>query len=373
MKDKEEIEQRYIVPTIAMISAGKSKFLNVIYNIDYLQCTTGIGTKFVNLLRYNPKIKEPRFYHLKLEKKEEIYIFYKDLTKEEYEGGDKIKEEIENINSQLRAEPQINYEDLFYMTEINQSQFIKDEKYLLTHDLCDIPGLSESQKNNKEEKEEKNKIIEEKEEKNKIIEEKEEKNKIIEVKGEKEETDKEFKKIIEKESKNYRLFSIINEEKEEKEENEEKDKKEKENKVIEDDIYKKLDKNEKNTYLTEIFKIIKNRINGGIIILNQQNYFMEENFKIIAKLHKVLGKEITDFLVILNKIDLSINPKVDIENCKGMLIQNFQKFQAFNLNLNTFIPLSLNQVQNELLMSTSFKYPKREIIEFFELFYILLF
>ena len=34
------------------------------------------------------------------------------------------------------------------MTEINDEPFIKDKKYLLTHDLCDVPGLSEYQANN---------------------------------------------------------------------------------------------------------------------------------------------------------------------------------------------------------------------------------
>ena len=39
----------------------------------------------------------------------------------------------------------MNYEDIFYMTELNEVEFIKDKEYLLTHDLCDIPGLSEYQ------------------------------------------------------------------------------------------------------------------------------------------------------------------------------------------------------------------------------------
>ena len=160
MEEKLEIEQRKIVPVAAMISAGKSKLLNILYNINYLECSSGIATKFVNLLRYNPTITEPKFYHLKLEKKEDNYIFYKDLTQEEFKGGDIIKEEIHNINDQLRAEPKVNYEEIFYMLEIGESKFIKDEKYLLTHDLCDIPGLSEYQQNIKEKKEviEKNEI-----------------------------------------------------------------------------------------------------------------------------------------------------------------------------------------------------------------------
>ena len=328
MEEKLEIEQRKIVPVAAMISAGKSKLLNILYNINYLECSSGIGTKFVNLLRYNPTITEPKFYHLKLEKKEDNYIFYKDLTQEEFKGGDIIKEEIHNINDQLRAEPKVNYEEIFYMLEIGESKFIKDEKYLLTHDLCDIPGLSEYQQNIKEKKE--------------VIE----KNEINKKKN--------FNNLVQEAAKNFSFISIP-EQNEEKnlQDNDKKDILNEEN--FEDDIYKEIKNKEENTYLTEIFKIIKNNIDGGIIILSVENYFLEENFKIIAKLYKALGREITDFLILFNKIDLSVNPYIDIENCKSFLIQKFQKFQAFNLNSNTFIPISLNQLQNELLMESNYK------------------
>ena len=50
-------------------------------------------------------------------------------------------------NKKLRDAEKINYEDIFYMIEINDSPFIKDKEYLLSHDLCDIPGLSEYQGN----------------------------------------------------------------------------------------------------------------------------------------------------------------------------------------------------------------------------------
>ena len=72
--EKEKIETRKIVPVAAMISAGKSKLLNVLYNMNFLQCTAGIGTKFVNLIRYNPRIEEPIFYHLKIEKEGDKYL-----------------------------------------------------------------------------------------------------------------------------------------------------------------------------------------------------------------------------------------------------------------------------------------------------------
>jgi len=63
---------------IAMISDRKSKFLNLISNIDYLECKPGIRTKFANFIRYNPKINEHHFYHLKVIKEKNKYSFYND-------------------------------------------------------------------------------------------------------------------------------------------------------------------------------------------------------------------------------------------------------------------------------------------------------
>lgn len=111
---------------------------------------------------------------------------------------------------------------------------------------------------------------------------------------------------------------------------------------------------EKKTYLTEVFKIIKNHIDGIIIVLSTENFYHEENFEIIAKLRKVIDKEIKNCLIILNKIDLSQSPIDDIDKCKGLFIQKFPKCKTFNLNLNTFIPLSAFKLKNELLMRKSF-------------------
>ena len=55
-------------------------------------------------------------------------------------------------------------------------------------------------------------------------------------------------------------------------------------------------------------------------------------------------------------MDLSTNPKLDIESCNGFLFNSFPKCQTFNLNKNTFIPISALQVQSELLMKESFKH-----------------
>ena len=86
----EKIKMRKIVPIAAMISAGKSKLLNVLYNINFLETKAGIGTKFVNILRYNPSITEPRFYHLRIKKEGNEDVFYKDNLSEDIIGEKKI-------------------------------------------------------------------------------------------------------------------------------------------------------------------------------------------------------------------------------------------------------------------------------------------
>ena len=335
MESMQKIERRKIVPIAAMVSAGKSKLLNVLYNINFLETRDGIATKFVNILRYNPNITKPHFYHLKLVKEGNDYIFYKDLNSEEVIGEERIIEENININNQLSAQIMTNYEEIFYMTEINESPFIKDKKYLLTHDLCDIPGLSEYQKNK----------------------EKEENIKEINFKNEQNDLDQKMKEGEEE----FGLFcnlDLLREEEEEEKNNNliNNNNKETDKDNNEDDIFYQVNIEKETTYLTQIFNIIKNYIDGAIIVLSLDKFYFNENYELIAKLHKVIQKDINNFLIILNKIDLSQNPIDDIENCKALLIQKFPKGKTFNLNSNTFIPLSTFQLQNELLMSKDFKY-----------------
>ena len=312
-----KIEQRKISPVAGMISAGKSKFLNVLCNFNFLECKSGIATKFVNIIRYNPNIPEPKFYHLKLKKKGDQYIFYKDKSFEEKIGNKAIIEENKNINNKLAEQTEIKYEEIFYMTEINEVSFIINKNFLLTHDLCDIPGLSEYQPDNKE-------------------------------KVENENPDEKLMNGIERirtEAMEFG-FTPIDEE----------NNIEKENKDNDNDEECENIEIKKNTYISEIFGILKPYIDKGIIILSLENFYFEENYEIISKLHKILEKEIKDFLIILNKIDLSTNKEKDINKCIGQFFQKFTNTQIFNLNLNTFVPLSTYQLQNELLMENSFKH-----------------
>lgn len=183
------------------------------------------------------------------------YIFYKDPNFEQKIGEESIIEVNKRINFELSKIKNVDYDDIFYMTEINNIGFLKDEKYMLTHDLCDIPGLSEYQEQIKVKKEDKNK--------------KDEDNELIEKlkKGE------EFGLVCDsKISKNKNLKSTNKNEEE-------------------DDIFYDLDIENESTYITEIYKRIKDYIDGVIIVLSVENYYFEINIEIIAKLHKVIEKK----------------------------------------------------------------------------------
>jgi hypothetical protein len=205
------------------------------------------------------------------------------------------------------------------MTELNEVEFIKDKEYLLTHDLCDVPGLSEYQDTKTNE------------------------NKKLAYYND-------FEKIV---LKGVEEYGIVYNKPQELNMNDKKQNNINNIEKEQDDIYYEVDI-EKKTYLTEVFKIIKNHIDGIIIVLSTENFYHEENFEIIAKLRKVIDKEIKNCLIILNKIDLSQSPIDDIDKCKGLFIQKFPKCKTFNLNLNTFIPLSAFKLKNELLMRKSF-------------------
>lgn len=320
------IKMRKIVPVVARTSAGKSNLLNVLYNINFLECKPDIATKFINLLRYNPDINEPIFFRLKLIKEKEKYIFYRDEDFEEISGEQNIIDENKRINRVLANEKEINYEKIFYMTELKESPFIKDEKYLLEHDLCDIPGLSEAKMDNEEKNKEGSPKNNEDSEKNT------EKNNLNSF----------LEQIL-------GFFLLKNNEVKKETVKTEDEKKE------EDEIFYKTD-DEKNTYLSEIFKIMKDYIDGAIIILSQDNYLLKFNYELIAKFKKVINKPISNFLIILNKIDLSENPEDDINNCKALFLRYFPKCKTFNLNLNTFSPLCIFRLKNELLLNKSFKH-----------------
>ena len=140
-----KVEIKNLCPMIAMISAGKTSILKVIYDIDFLEATSGIGTKFVNIIRYNPEVgKNPKFYHLKLKNiGNGNYEFYKDSNFKEIIGKDNIRQKNISLNSEFKKRTDVPYEELFYMIEVGESNFIEDKEYLKNYDLVDIPGVNE--------------------------------------------------------------------------------------------------------------------------------------------------------------------------------------------------------------------------------------
>ena len=136
------IEERKGISVIGMISSGKSTFLNSIFGINYLETMDNITTKFVCVIRYNPKITEPIFYHLKVITKENNPKYYFMKDGENFKGKKEIKEKIKLINKNENSYSEPKYENLFWMLEINKT-FINNKKLMKEYDFYDIPGLNE--------------------------------------------------------------------------------------------------------------------------------------------------------------------------------------------------------------------------------------
>ena len=126
---------------IAMISAGKTSLLKVLFDIDMLESSSGIGTKFVTIIRYNPNLKkEPKFYQLKLTNIGGDNYNFSKIKNTEIVGIKKIKENIIKLNEKLKQND-VPFNELFYLLELGIINFIEDKIYLLNYDLVDIPGV----------------------------------------------------------------------------------------------------------------------------------------------------------------------------------------------------------------------------------------
>ena len=142
---EEEVKIENLCPMIAMISAGKTRLLKVLYDIDYLEVkvSSGISTKIVTIIKYNSKIgANPKLYHLKLKNKGiEDYSFFKDANEKVVIGKNDIQKRVNELNEELKMKER-PYKELFYLLEVGTT-FIKDKEYLKKYDLVDVPGLSE--------------------------------------------------------------------------------------------------------------------------------------------------------------------------------------------------------------------------------------
>lgn len=319
-----KVEIKNLCPMIAMISAGKTSLLKVFYDVDFLEATAGIGTKFVNIIRYNPEVgKNPKFYHLILKPDGKGgYDYYKDPNFEEVIGKEKIRLKNQELNAEYKNTNDSKYEDLFYMIEVGEASFIEDKEYLKNYDLVDIPGVNEFNPDAIKNEKPTEKPINE--EAPPLPEMMEGFNLLP--------TDEEEKKEEKKEENNLQKFGSM-----------------------EDEIITFDPKKEK-SYLTEIFKIIRNNMNNGIIVFSVDNYQHAENYRIIAKLQKVINKPIENFLILLNKIDKSENREYDLNTLNQKILKYFPSCKLFNPIKNLVVPCSKLQLENESKMSTSFKH-----------------
>ena len=296
----EKIEIKNLTPVIATISAGKTSFLNAVYNIKFLEVSRQIGTKFVNIIRYNPNVgKVPIFYHLILKKKYNDYDFYKD-KKTEVKGSENIAKKNAEINAELKQKKNFLFEDIFYMTEVGEVSLIKDKAYLENYDLVDIPGLSEYLPSK------------------------------VSNSSDNPNTSDTLKKV-----QNYLDLK--------KRESEEKG-------------FSKNNKSKEINYSTGIFTLIKNKINNGIIIFDATNLGREENFEIIRKFHSIIKKPIENFLILLNKIDERKNIEADIKTLETNIERFDPAAKYFYYTRNILLPCSTFSLRNEVNMEKSFKY-----------------
>ena len=158
-----EIKLNKIVPILAFQNSLKNNFLNIIYDFDTEKNAILTGNKFINIFRYNPEIKEPKFFHLVVKYRNNNYIFYQDKQYIEKIGWQNIIKEKEEINKYLENNKDIKTIDNIYITEINSISFPEHKNYFLQHSLCDFPLFLEDKIKNEN-------VIEEKEDVNENLE-----------------------------------------------------------------------------------------------------------------------------------------------------------------------------------------------------------
>ena len=281
-----------ICPVIGMISSGKSSILNAIFNIDYLEVKAEVTTKIVTIIRYSPSATNPRFFHLIVNNEgNDNYSFTKEKNTE-IVGKEVIKNQIKELNEKFSQEKPI-YEKLFYMLEIGEVNLIQKE-FLRDYDFADIPGVSENTEN------------------------------------------KNLNPINEGESAAPK--ANISEE---------------DLSLTAEEECRKTNPEKEVNYLTQIYKILKNKINNGIIVLSADKFQNIKNYTIIGTLQKVLDKPIENFLILLNKMDKSDDIKNDLDLLNEKFSEEFPE-GTINATRNTVVQCSSFQIENELRMENSF-------------------
>ena len=278
-----------ICPVIGIISSGKSSVLNALFNMDCLEAKPEVTTKIVTIIRYNSLINEPRFFHLVLKNDGNGNYTFYKDNDKNVITGKKNIMEEINLRNEEWQKKEPKYEEIFFMLEVCEVNFIEKE-FLKNNDFADVPGVSENMANKKKNS--------------------------SENKSEPNENNNSEEITVEEQVKNIDIEKEIN-------------------------------------YVTQIFKIMKNKMNTGIFIFSANNYYLIENYKIIGILQNILGRPIENFLLLLNKMDTSDTIDEDIKSLNEKLLQHFPN-GLFNVTRNTIVKCSSFQLENELKMGTEF-------------------
>ena len=140
--------ERFAIPMISTISAGKSSTLNYLLNLknNKLQIGEKITTKFCMIIRHNKYLKEGKIYNVIIEKRAEInkYNFHKGKEikvdiKTFVEERNKLIVNLQKENKEIK-DPNL----YFVIMEIDTGLFDGEyEKYADLVEFIDIPGLNE--------------------------------------------------------------------------------------------------------------------------------------------------------------------------------------------------------------------------------------
>ena len=132
---------RYFIPIIGTISAGKSTFLNAFLGINMLESGSLVTTRFVNIIKNNNE--QDSFYHVVPKKEKGKISFVKDG--EEIKEKEQIIKKIEEINDNF-SKKQGKIDEIFYILE-TPIKNIQNKELLDNCYFMDIPGLNENEAN----------------------------------------------------------------------------------------------------------------------------------------------------------------------------------------------------------------------------------
>ena len=108
-------------------------------------------------------------------------------------------------------------------------------------------------------------------------------------------------------------------------------------------------------YIKELFKYFKNIIDFGIFVINSERGYVNSSKEVIVNVVNEIKREknITNYLIILNKIDKQAHPEKAINAVKSDITNNL--LGKVNLFDNVFIPLDARQIKHQRLLSENFE------------------